>query len=338
MIFVYVYILTHSSHVRTIHCISHICPYIYIYMHIHVTCWAFSLHRSCFGLSTASSIVFTHALVVSHRNSAMSGRKRKGGLLQRRSQVEEENAAAVGESKLAKFLLSKFAWGEISPQLVQEISALAVDDMQRLSDGKSMPDLDSLAALGGHGSSPQNCFRDLMRKLEPDLALARSYNAKLPFKEIGPTNQEFLLPHEMFASIYEQFPDAWQHSLLPEQTELPKWWEAVASHPQMVRHPVRDRSDYKQRCLPLLLHGDDVPVHGIGKGWTSKLTVFSWCSVLALDKSTRSKLFLTYASFEKARTKTTIDEWMKILAWSLWWLFLGLWPDSDPDGVEQLCL
>ncbi|CAE7818735.1 unnamed protein product [Symbiodinium sp. KB8] len=263
----------------------------------------------------------------------MAAKKRKGGLRQRQAEAEEEVEAATGQSQLSKLLLSKFAWGELSPQAVQEIAAAAATDMETMADGKCMPDLRALAAIGSNGAQAQNCFRDLMRKLEADVHLPDAYTAKVPFKKIGEATQHFLLPHELFSAMYNQVPNAFAHSMMPNPDDVPHFWEAVKEHPQMVRHPLKDRDDYKTRCIPLALHGDDVPIHGIGKGYTSKLTVFSWCSLLAMERSTKEKLFMTYCTFEKVRTKGTIDAWMKLLAWSLWWLFWGVWPDSDPEGV-----
>ena len=254
---------------------------------------------------------------------------------QRLAEAQAQENDAAGTSDLAKLLVTKFAWGELSPQALQQIAAAAAADVERVSDGKCMPDLRALSEIGAGGEQPQNCFRDLMRKLEHNVRLPHAYTAKVPFKKLGDTTQHFLLPHELFAALYTEHPAAFRHSLLPNPDDVPAWWDAVQEHPQMQRHPVKDRADYKTRCLPLALHGDDVPVHGIGKGWTSKLTVFSWCSLLAMERATKEKMFMTYCTFEKIRRDDTIDAWMRILAWSLFWLFWGLWPDSGPDGVLQ---
>ena len=108
----------------------------------------------------------------------MAAKKRKGGLRQRQAEAEEAVEAATGQSQLSKLLLSKFAWGELSPQAVQEIAAAAATDMETMVDGKCMPDLRALAAIGSNGAQAQNCFRDLMRKLEADVHLPDAYTAK----------------------------------------------------------------------------------------------------------------------------------------------------------------
>ena len=45
------------------------------------------------------------------------------------------------------------------------------------------------------------------------------------------------------------------------------------------------------------------------------MTVFTWCSLVALERATREKLFFMYGVFEKARVKEeardTIASWMR---------------------------
>lgn len=61
-------------------------------------------------------------------------KKRKGGNQQRLKALEREvgsTAASVkGHSLLADWLKKQWAWGELSPQTVQQISSLAKKDMQ----------------------------------------------------------------------------------------------------------------------------------------------------------------------------------------------------------------
>ena len=96
----------------------------------------------------------------------------------------------------------------------------------------------------------------------------------LPFKEpLGDRTQSLLFPHEMFASIYEHYPHAWTQNILPDAETLGIFWDSMAAHPQMVGHPIAARPDFRSRCIPLGLHGDDVPITGIGKIWVSKMTL-----------------------------------------------------------------
>ena len=127
--------------------------------------------------------------------------KRKGGVQQRLAKAADEEKATLGDSKLAKLLLQKYAWGELSPQQLQEIAAAACRDMEQLADGKTMPDLLAFSQLGSQGANPQNCYRDLMRQVEPKVRTPLAHTATIPFKDyVGDCEQSFFLPHEMLAS------------------------------------------------------------------------------------------------------------------------------------------
>ena len=60
-------------------------------------------------------------------------------------------------SPLWLLLLQKFALGKLSATEVQALASAAC------LSGCTARDLHGLAALGGHGNSPQNCHRDLTR-------------------------------------------------------------------------------------------------------------------------------------------------------------------------------
>ena len=65
-------------------------------------------------------------------STAGAKRKRSGGIRQRLAEVQRDEAAEAygNESVLAKFLLELFAWGEMSPQLLQRICSLACEDLK----------------------------------------------------------------------------------------------------------------------------------------------------------------------------------------------------------------
>ena len=220
------------------------------------------------------------------------------------------------------------------------MASCAAADMESATDGKCMPDLKALAKLGSYGKQPANCFRDIMLQLEANARLPSPYVARLPFKEpIGQQDQHMLLPHELFSSLYNNFPEVFHECIAPPH-EIRRFWNSVTDDVQFSSHPIRDREHYAERCVPIGCHGDDVPIVGIGKGWTSKLTVFSWFSLLSLTLGTASRLFLMYAVFEKIRARSdnanTIHAWLRVLTWSLWWLWQGVWPDRDENGKKKL--
>ena len=59
--------------------------------------------------------------------------KARGGRKQRLARLEEErqgnDSGSFVRSELAHYLLSRFAWGELSPQELQEIAQLAIRDV-----------------------------------------------------------------------------------------------------------------------------------------------------------------------------------------------------------------
>ena len=95
-------------------------------------------------------------------------KRRKGGLQQRlKPQKDRAAASTPKDSALAARLEIAWAWGNMSPQQVQQIAALAEKDM--VDNGCStVPErLSKLAAIGSHGHHSNNCHRDLISLLPP---------------------------------------------------------------------------------------------------------------------------------------------------------------------------
>ena len=109
----------------------------------------------------------------------------------------------------------------------------------------------------------------------------------------------------------------------------------------MSGHDLRGRADRFERAIPLALHGDDVPVVGVGKAWCALMTTFSWTSMLSTGE-TRDCQYYIYGIFERVR-QTDVDDqgndslgiFFKILAWSLTWLYRGQWPDRNWKGKKR---
>ena len=206
-------------------------------------------------------------------------------------------SGATEGSSLAKQLIHKFCWGSFSPQQVQGLAFAAVQDLKLANPDFSLPDLEKLAQLGGSGQYPSRCNSELLAFLEPSVKLSPAFTASLPFKApLLDQQQDFLLPHQVFADIYREYPDAFQQNLLNSEDELERFWEAAKGNPQYDDHPIRDRPNFSRKCIPIGMHGDDVPITGIGKGWTSKMTMFSWFSMVALGRNTKDKMHLIYAA------------------------------------------
>ena len=75
------------------------------------------------------------------------------------------------------------------------------------------------------------------------------------------------------ATLYEQHQDTFKERILPDVDELETFWNAMEDNPQLRDHPVLNRRDWKRRAIPLVLHGDGVPLTGIGKSWSKLVDV-----------------------------------------------------------------
>lgn len=268
---------------------------------------------------------------------------RVGGVQQRkRKREQEEQAAGVGTSLLALHLASEFSWGSYSPQQVQKLASLTLQDFKKVARPEDIPeDLVKLAGIGSSGRYPSKCHEDLMKLVEPRVKLPQPTVANLPFKApINEQPQAMFLPHETFASLYNDFGEGWMKSMVPDASEIPVFWGSVANHPGIRDHPMKAKGDFRNKCIPVGMHGDDVPCTGLGKCWVSKQTEFSWFSMLATAQSTQDRMFWIYGCMEKFKVAETgvhtMHTFFTILAWSFLWLSRGQWPDADWNGKKRL--
>ena len=87
--------------------------------------------------------------------------------------------------------------------------------------------------------------------------------------------------------------------IIPSPDKLHEWWGAVDWHPTMQDNPLRqDVPIYQDKTVPLLLHGDGVPITRIAKGWCKQATVFSWASMLTGATTKRSQMYI-WGAFDK---------------------------------------
>ena len=125
-----------------------------------------------------------------------------------------------------------WAWGIISPQLVQHIMTLFKEDLlvAAAEPGMSMTMVDTLAGLGSNGQIPGNIHRDLLRRL-PRSPMPSPHSFKIDLKHSVTDWFEgqatMILPHELFASIYHHYRDAFFTYILPGFDELHDFWECV---------------------------------------------------------------------------------------------------------------
>ena len=271
-------------------------------------------------------------------------RERPGGVNQRLQAIQREEAQGVREnpdyvaqSVLAQFLLTMFTWGEFSPQRVQFLAKLALSDFRAAQTNQAIvDDLQVLADIGSGGKYANKMHVDLLKKTQHISRLPEPFSFKTTFQEPhGEQSQTMLLPHEMFATIAESYRTTWHRSIYPGEHKLLEFWETAQNHPLLKDHPVREREDWTKYCIPFGLHGDGVPVVGLGKAWSKILNVFSFFSLIGTG-NTRSKMFYCYSAFDKISIPGfphgSLQEPFLVLQWSFYWLFRGQWPDRDHHG------
>lgn len=270
-------------------------------------------------------------------NAEPARKRRKGGIKQRERAAERERQE---ESALHFLLMNLFAQEIFSWALVHSIAKAAKEDLDKAAQGKTLPKLEQLAALK-HDRNLQN---SIFNQLNQESSLPLPVEAFIPLKDAPEERTaSLLLPHEMFSAMFDNV-QGWAQSILPDEQMLPKFWACFQSHPCMEGHPLLKRKDFQNCCIPLGLHGDEVPVTGIGKIWSRSALVLSWTSLLALAagrtlEDTNLYIFGLFEQFVKDDSDDaagTVNVLWAILAWSFRSIWEGKWPAGDWRGVRFL--
>ena len=227
-------------------------------------------------------------------NGTSRKRKRSGGQRQRlRAMLRGEQLNC--KSALCNWLLSMFAWGHFSVQRVQKISSLLMTDLKNAETNDSIwTDLEELSKLGTSGLYANKMHAELMGKCNHLPNLPEPYAFDVQFQPpLAVQKQEMLAPHECFAALYHRYPSTWKKTMVPDESHVQRFWNATENHPCLVESPLKtEHPSYKTKCVPILLHGDGVPIVGIGKGWSKIATIFSWCSMLTAPSTKESMRFI----------------------------------------------
>lgn len=300
----------------------------------------------------------------------------KGGRRQRERAREElaqvdadipnpDDVTLVGlcdfDSCLCKLLSQQWAWGFISAVQVQKYAAAAYEDEQHVlsklyasSSSTSSKKLGSIslakfAALGAHGSCPGNIAKELRLLLgEPRMPPVHKQNiitkilkpgVRLPQRAL--VSHSFLLPHIVFSYMYHHCRPKFNAIFLGNRTqqEMTTFWKTVIQRkdPRIIRHPMAQRSDWMMWAIALALHGDAVPVIGVGKSNTRSLDAYSMHGVWAVGSTIQIKVLL-YSIFEQCKVQghdfdtDTMQAVWRLLVWSFEVLFSGYHPKKDQYG------
>lgn len=199
-------------------------------------------------------------------------------------------------------------------------------------------DLKILAGLGSSGEHPGNCRKELVAALSDiDIAPVR-YSLPLKYGKrqiLMLLSQAMLLPHLLFATLWDKYQPAWQRVVCRSTEQLQSFWASQENHPAMVGHWMRRAANWSSRAIPISLHLDGVPVTGVGKSWAKSMLVISWCSLLGVG-STIDTNFLIYLVFtairEEGPVNNTMAEVWRIIYHSFKALMRGKYPEDDPWG------
>jgi len=236
-------------------------------------------------------------------------------------------------------------WGHISPQLLQKVMALFHADLLLHKEGQlDTNGIEKLKGLGSKGSHPEHCWRDL-KHLLPVPRLGKLFRLMLPMKHntLGQFRHSvpMLLPHTLFAGIYEHFPLMWEKIIYGSIGTCRKFWAAVRGSPQFAAHPVRHRVGFEEKCIPLKIHGDGTPVTGLGKGWGKMVDITSVSSLLICGPTILRNLMM-FLMFQHLICRDpdhcTLDTFYMMLIWSFKWCWLGKKPTHDWNGKKCLTL
>lgn len=258
-------------------------------------------------------------------------KRRKGGLEQRMQSAQDDLQT---ESALHSQLMALLALGMLSGMIVRSLAEAAVKDLQSASAGCAFPTVERLGKI----AQGRNLIRTVYDHLAKACPLPHPFKVEMPFTD-GSFMQSILLPHEWFSAMYDM-KQAWRTCILQDDSKLAHFWEVFGKHPCMLGHPVKKTKDFQSWAIPISMHGDEVPVVGVGKIWSRSALSFSWCSLInnALGAKGDDIMIYLWAVFEKfcvpaQRTRLgTMDCFWQILKWSFGAMYLGVWPSKDWRG------
>lgn len=108
--------------------------------------------------------------------------------------------------------------------------------------------------------------------------------------------QNIQLPHLHFHCMYKNYRETFFKHFLPQPPHsLESFWQKFSKHVSMKGHPALQRSDSFKKALPLKVHGDAMPVTGIGKVWSKGMLVMSWSGLLN-NASSRANCYVMYVA------------------------------------------
>ena len=115
-----------------------------------------------------------------------------------------------------------------------------------------------------------------------------TFQVKIPFRVTGSQERTIglMLPHELFSTMFHEYNGIFNQLMAPEGSEsLKTFWSTMRQHPGMQGHPILSVPSFDSRTIPINVHGDCVPITGIGKVWSKNLLALRWSSALCKGNS-----------------------------------------------------
>jgi hypothetical protein len=141
----------------------------------------------------------------------------------------------------------------LSAVQVQTIAAAAA----ALQYGANRNELRVLSELGARGQWPGNVRRDLLRSLRLEVSVPQATTFELPIQdkygELDWAEAPVLLPPELCRVIFH---DHREHFNFLTSGLAHFWNQIRADDPKLIGHPMHQKLRWKERAIPLVVHGD----------------------------------------------------------------------------------
>ncbi len=263
------------------------------------------------------------------------------GHLQR---AEERRALGLRESKLAKHLVERWAFGLKAATEVQLMAQLAIEDHDN-----SPEHLVQLGRLGTTGRHPNHCHVELTRQMRAVRTLPAPLTFSLPLKSLKRlhgaqivVDSDYSLYHPgvMFNELFHNFRSLFDRLFLGEvginpAVALRRFWSGVPeADPRkkairdefMSRNDVLFEADLWERAVPIVLHGDAVPASGFS------VERFTWYGVLAFGMATMDFKLILSARIRRCIAFGTEQTYWSVMIWALSSLLSGRFNSRNWNG------
>ena len=160
--------------------------------------------------------------------------------------------------------------------------------MAMASEWQGAQGMSSMAAMGNHGSNPQNCFRALKALLGiPPGAPAITF-AEIPTIHGPTTPHPFLMPHDFFAQQFAHRKDIWTSAISGPADAAWEFWRSMKGTEFIKAHPDMPRA--KWGCtIPLGMHSD-----GAAFSHQDSVYTFSWNSLVGAGQTIAKRFVCTF--------------------------------------------